>query len=190
MFHITKLSTTFAGGRIVIDQDAQVVWSIDAMRVVRDQLYRASLGVKALPHTSNWPREAKHFCYDEEEFVNSDESDLPVWAGVYNEIDAARAEADFNLDSFRGTEGIEQCTDKNSRCRGSTSTVITDLQKMSDEVASLLQTIEVSLYQQRSRRLDRLRPPNRLRRDWYVFAIGIPAAMYIGYKLTKEHGGQ
>ncbi|KAL7483120.1 hypothetical protein ACHAW6_008773 [Cyclotella cf. meneghiniana] len=181
--------TNAPGGRIVIDQDAQVVWSIDAMRVVRDQLYRASLGVMALPHTSNWPREAEHFCCDEDDFVNSDESDLPVWAGIYNDIDAARTAADSNLDSFRDKEVLEQRTDRDSRCRGSTSTVITDLQKMSDEVASLLQTIEVSLYQQRSRRLDRLRPPNRLRRDWYVFAIGVPAAMYIGYKLTKEHGG-
>lgn len=160
------------------------------MRVVRDQLYRASLGVMALPHTSNWPREAEHFCCDEDDFVNSDESDLPVWAGIYNDIDAARTAADSNLDSFRDKEVLEQRTDRDSRCRGSTSTVITDLQKMSDEVASLLQTIEVSLYQQRSRRLDRLRPPNRLRRDWYVFAIGVPAAMYIGYKLTKEHGGK
>eukprot|EP00804_Cyclotella_cryptica_P000558 CCRYP_009961-RA/>CCRYP_009961-RA protein AED:0.09 eAED:0.09 QI:373/0.6/0.63/1/0.6/0.63/11/2826/1054 len=181
--------TNAPGGRIVIDQDAQVVWSIDAMRVVRDQLYRASLGVKALPHTANWPREAQHFCFDEDEFVDSDESDLPVWAGVYHEVDPARAAVDSILNSSRGPEGIEDGTDDNKISRGSTSTVITDLPKMSDEVASLLETIEISLYQQRNRRLDRLRPPSRLRRNWYVFAIGVPASVYIGYKLTKEHGG-
>ena len=39
------------------------------------------------------------------------------------------------------------------------------------------------------RRLNRLRPPSRLRRRWYFFAGGIPIGAFVIYKLTKKHGG-
>jgi hypothetical protein len=154
-------------------------------RVVRDQLYRASsFGAKALPHAANWPRENQHFFGEQIDVVNSKESDLPVWADIYCDIDPAQTAADSILVS---PGGIGNQIETNN---GHTSTVITDLPKMSEEVADLLEAIETSLYQQRNRRLDRLRPPNRWRRSWYMFAIGVPSAMYIGYKLTKEHGGK
>ena len=173
----------YLGGRIVIDEDAQVIWSIDAMRVVRDQLYRASLGVQALPHTSNWPREAKHFSGDEN--TTTQNEDLPVWADVSHLITDARPAATDALSQSKTAE-----PDIQHKVEDTGSTVISDLSKMSEEVGSLLEAIEVNLYQQRSRRLDKLRPPSRLRRNWYLFAVAIPTALYIGHKLTKEHGGK
>ena len=175
----------YTGGRIVIDEDAQVIWSIDAMRVVRDQLYRASLGEQALPHTSNWPREAKHFSIVPGKLTNNE--DLPVWADAISSIDAARAAADRIVASSSSTDDADEQTERNIN---QSSTVISDLPKMSQEVASLLEAIEINLYQQRNRRLDKLRPRSRWRRNWYLFAIGIPATLYIGHKLTKEHGGK
>ena len=174
---------SLSGGRIVIDEDAQVSWSIDAMRVVRYQLYRASLGVQALPHTSNWPREAKHFCGDKNEIAEND--DLPVWAGVSHSVDDARKAANAALEL---SEDVDQQWKSENGIAG--ATVITNLPKMSEEVSSLLEAIEINLYRQRNRRLDKLRPPSRLRRNWYMFAIGVPCALYIGHKLTKEHGGK
>lgn len=176
--------TNAPGGRIVIDEDAQVTWSIDAMRVIRDQLYRASLGVQALPHASNWPHEQQHFSGDENHSANNDGADLPVWAHVASVDDVATHEV---VDS----EGTVDQTKANEIDRITTSTtVITDLPKMSEEVRSLLEAIEINLYEQRKRRLERLKPPSRLRRNWYWFAIGVPATLYIGHKLTKEHGGK
>jgi hypothetical protein len=151
------------------------------MRVVRDQLYRASLGVQALPHTSNWPREAKHFGGDENPTAQNE--DLPVWADVsHSTIDASTAATDA-LSHFKTADLTKQQKDTGS-------TVISDLSKMSEEVGSLLEAIEINLYQQRNRRLDKLRPPSRLRRNWYMFLVAIPTALYIGHKLTKEHGGK
>ena len=174
--------TNAPGGRIVIDKDAQVTWSIDAMRVIRDQLYRASLRVQALPHASNWPREQQHFSGDENDSANNDVADLPVWANVTSVGDDAVHDA---VES----EGAVQQNEANCRMTTST-TVISDLPKMSEEVASLLEAIEINLYEQRKRRLERLKPPSRWRRNWYWFAIGVPATLYIGHKLTKERGGK
>lgn len=162
------------------------------MRVVRDQLYRASLGVQALPHTANWPREEMHF--KNEELTNSFSSsieisqDLPVWATASHSVDDARAAANAAIVHSESEEVIKNQTGPNRGSQG--STVISDLPKMSQEVASLLEAIEINLYRQRNRRLEKLRPPSRWRRNWYMFAIGIPTAMFIGHKLIKEHGGE
>ena len=39
--HVGKNVRNAPGGNIVVDQNAQAIWCIDAMRVIRDQLYRA-----------------------------------------------------------------------------------------------------------------------------------------------------
>ena len=156
------------------------------MRVVRDQLYRASLGEQALPHTSNWPREARHFSIVPNKLTNND--DLPTWADVTCSFDAARAAANSAVATSSSTDGDGQQTESDIKTQG--SIVISNLPKMSQEVASLLEAIEINLYQQRNRRLDKLRPRSRWRRNWYLFAIGIPATLYMGHKLTKEHGGK
>jgi len=144
------------------------------MRVIRDQLYRASLGVQALPHTSNWPREAHHF--NENETTQFTGNDLPDWAKA-SSVDDGRATANVAISSSNTAE------------LNPNSTIITNLPQMAEEVESLLESIEINLCRQRNRRLEKLRPPSRWRRNWYMFAIGVPATIYIGHKLTKEHGG-
>lgn len=171
------------GGSIVVDQNALVSWSIDAMRVIRDQLYRAlpaSREMKELPFVDNWPRERRHFRGEggdpDGPAMGSSTSDLPLWAQDAPPLsNASRAAAE----AAGGT----------MRSGSPTSLAIADLNKMSAEVGALLQSIEVHLEQQRVRRLDRLRPPSRLRRNWYMVAVGVPVGAYAIYKLTKEHGG-
>jgi len=177
------------GGSIVVDQDALTTWSIDAMQVIRDQLYRAlplsSRGVEELPCVEHWPREERHFRSGEGGGGGDDgdattTSDLPLWAqhvppSSIELSNASRAAAD----AVGGMSG-------NS---GNSSVIISDLNKMSNEVSALLQSIEVHLEQQRMRRLNRLRPPSRLRRNWYLVAVGVPVGAFVVWKLTKEHGG-
>lgn len=151
------------GGGIMVDQDDMTMWSIDAMRVIRDQLYRAlpNSKFKELPFVENWPRERRHFGIGEEG-DNDEETthDLPTWA------------QDVSLPN-----------------NSDSHVIITDLNKMSIEVTALLQSIEIHLEQQRVRRLNKLRPPSRLRRRWYFVAAGIPIGAFVLHKLTKEHGG-
>lgn len=169
--------SNFPGGSRCID-DTLTKWCIDAMRVVRDQLYRAlpaSQGAKELPYVEHWPRERRHFRGENDK--NDETSDLPCWARSM--ISSGPAEIDHaSLAEIETTGGNNE-----------SSVVISDLGKMSDEVSAILQNIEVLLGQQRARRLDWLRPPSRLRRNWYLVVVGLPIGAYVVYKLTKEHGG-
>lgn len=166
------------GGSIVVDEDAMVRWSVDAMQVIRDQLYRACQDVKELPYVVNWPRESRHFQRDQGRVDDgnmevSSINDLPVWAAMCDsggQLSEASMVADV--------------------CNNQSSIMISDLGKMADEVSALLQSIEVLLEQQRDRRLERLRPPSRFRRNWYLYAIGAPVGAFAMYKLTREYGGR
>mmetsp|Transcript_17365 Transcript_17365/g.41675 ORF Transcript_17365/g.41675 Transcript_17365/m.41675 type:complete len:540 (+) Transcript_17365:2090-3709(+) len=182
------------GGSIVVDQNGLTTWSIDAMRVIRDQLYRAlptGRGVRELPYVENWPTEMKHFRGAGVDDDLTLTSDLPLWAhdtslssaklsdaAVRAATEAANNHTDNKIGDHRGNEH-----------NSSSSVIIADLKKMSNEVGALLQSIEIHLEQQRDRRLCRLRPPSRLRRNWYLVAVGVPVSAYVMYKLTKEHGG-
>ncbi|KAL9187202.1 hypothetical protein ACHAXT_010922 [Thalassiosira profunda] len=170
------------GGSIVIDKDL-TTWSIDAIRVIRDQLYRAlpsSHGMQELPYVDHWPRERSFFRGEEEDANSSSDVDLPLWAE-----EVAPPPIDPNL-SNASRAAAEAAGGKGG---SSPAVVISDLPQMSNEVQSLLQSVEVHLEQQRARRLGRLRPPSRLRRNWYLVALGVPTGAYLLYKLTKEHGG-
>jgi len=147
------------GGQILVDEDALTTWSIDGIKVVRDQLYRAGPAGAQLPYYENWPNEVRHF--DGDNVGHSDEIDHPSWA----------------------TNGAKT-SDKTS-----SKIVISDLPGMADEVSALLQSIELNLDQQRQRRLNKLRPPSNLRRHWYMIALGIPTAAYTTYLVCKKHGG-
>mmetsp|Transcript_11873 Transcript_11873/g.25040 ORF Transcript_11873/g.25040 Transcript_11873/m.25040 type:complete len:1223 (+) Transcript_11873:432-4100(+) len=186
------------GGQIVIDQNSLVSWSIDALRVIRDQLYRSGSGVEELPFVHHWPREMHHF---RPQNINNEGffSDLPTWAteDVHEMKDVSRAAADEALisssiypqtpsrpripSSLGGVVGARKSS-------GHVSIIVSDLPSLTNEVSSLLSSIEVTLEEQRMRRLDRLKPPSRLRRNWWVAAFGLPAASYLMYKLTKRHG--
>jgi len=197
--HSTLVGTNVSnspGGSIVVDQEALTTWSIDAIRVIRDQLYRAvGSGVRELPFVENWPREKRHFRDGGDgngdaataAFVN--ELDLPLWA---REKSPSRSDVETSDASRRAaadaaaTESVNVSPSSNISL---SNIIISDLNNMSNEVSALLQSIEVHLEQQRARRLHRLRPRSRLRRNWYLFAIGMPIGTYALYKLTKEHGG-
>lgn len=145
------------GGSIVIDQDALTTWSIDAMRVIRDQLYRASSGAMELPFWEHWPRERSHFRNQEVEDGNigtaESQIDLPLWAEEVQSPSSTNTsvEVDDNTDG---------------RNNNKPTVIVADLKQMSNEVGALLESVELHLEQQRLRRLNRLRPPSRLRRNW------------------------
>jgi len=149
------------GGQILVDEEALTRWSIDGIKVVRDQLYRAGIAGAQLPYYENWPNEVRHFNGDIVGPSNV-EIDHPTWAK-------------------RGVKASSHDT--------TSSIVINNLPGMADEVSSLLQSIELNLDQQRQRRLNKLRPQSNLRRNWYMFALGIPTAAYATYHVCKDHGG-
>lgn len=174
------------GGGIIVDQDGMTRWSIDAMRVIRDQLYRAlpaSQSQQELPFVSHWPAERKHFGGED---GNNDDlaipaDDLPTWAQDLSSPNSR------NLSNVSRT-AAEAVGGRNNINNDSVVT-IANLNTMSNEVSALLQSIEIHLEQQRVRRLDRLRPLSRLRRRWYFVAAGIPLGTFVLYKLLKRHGG-
>jgi hypothetical protein len=167
-----------------MDQNALVTWSVDAMRVVRDQLYRARRDSGELPFVDHWPRERIHFRGDEGKDnggVATSTNDLPLWASSCN--DDNRISEVLNAEAKEVSEATSIFNNDHS------SVVVSDLGKLTDEVSALLQSIDLHLKQQKDRRLDRLRPPSRLRRNWYLVAIGVPVGAFAMYKLTREHGG-
>ncbi|KAL7464035.1 hypothetical protein ACHAXS_004375 [Conticribra weissflogii] len=186
------------GGQIVVDQNALVYWSIDAFRVIRDQLYRSGSGVDELPFVHHWPREVHHFRprgFDHEVFF----SDLPTWATedvhlIGDFSHAAADESQISSSIYHQTPSRPKISsspdglDNERKPSAQVSIIVSDLPSLTNEVSSLLTSIEVTLEEQRKRRLDRLKPPSRLRRNWWVVAIGVPAASYLMYKLTKRHG--
>ncbi len=113
-----------------------------------------------LPYVEHWPRERSHFRGN-----CDDNDDLPSWA------------------KYASPTSSNDASDLSN-----TSVAVADLGGMSDEVSSILECIEVLLEQQRNRRLDKLRPPSRLRRNLYLIAVGVPVGTYMVYKLTREHG--
>lgn len=164
------------GGQILVDEGALTTWSIDGVKVVRDQLYRAGLTGAKLPFYENWPNEIRHFNGDSS--GGNDEIDHPAWATK----ELVKAVVDDNNVTSSSNETSHLPT-------SSSPVVITNLPGMADEVSALLQSIEVNLDQQRQRRLNKLRPPSSLRRNWYLIVLGIPAAAYATYHVCKEHGG-
>ena len=55
------------GGPIMKNDSALAAWSIDAIRIVRYQLYNAGSGKTPLPNYENWPKEKAYFHKDDDE---------------------------------------------------------------------------------------------------------------------------
>jgi hypothetical protein len=138
--------------------------------------------VKELPYVDHWPRERSHFRGDEGDEVDINEMDLPLWA---EEVSPSNNSA--ISDAARAAAAAVNGTNDNNINNG--SVVISDLKQMSNEVGALLSSVEIHLEQQWVRCLRRLRPPSRLRRNWYMIALGVPTGALVIHKLTKEHGG-
>ncbi len=200
------------GGKIITNDPALASWSIDAIRVVRDQLYSAGNTSKPLPFYENWPSEERFFRKNEEieesrlgdsmisiddnaAFFN-DESplDLPLWAthdfddDSLNMLRRVRSGTTSlgatNMDEdITNVDGIEITPSLPSLHNG--DILIGDIGLMAAEVKTILSSMEKYMKLQRERRLQKLRPPSRLIRNWYIVALTAPAIGYVGYRLFQ-----
>lgn len=64
--------------------------------------------------------------------------------------------------------------------------IITDIQMMADEVNGIVNSMELYMGIQRRRRLEKLKPPSQLSRQWYMIALVVPVTGYFAYKLTQD----
>jgi hypothetical protein len=198
------------GGRIVRNDPALAAWSIDAIRVVRDQLYSAGNGKASLPKFENWPRELRHFGEAKEDgqkgeglwdsmislegnvFDGDEDSlDIPLWATYDMGHDSLTSDEEYPQKYYLLSPELSHSRpeSKKSQIKRSGDLVISDLGLMAAEVAEILNSMEKIMSQRRRRRLEKLRPPPRILRRWYLVAIGIPVAGYLAYNLTKENRG-
>ena len=67
--------------------------------------------------------------------------------------------------------------------------VINDIKLMADEVSGIINSMETYMSIQRRRRLQKLKPPSRLSRNWYIAAIALPITGYVAYKLADGNLG-
>mmetsp|Transcript_6149 Transcript_6149/g.11655 ORF Transcript_6149/g.11655 Transcript_6149/m.11655 type:complete len:1002 (+) Transcript_6149:305-3310(+) len=214
------------GGEIVSNDSALAAWSIDALRVVRDQLYSAGNGLKPLPYYKNWPKEFRHFDgnleFCKETVVDDDqqrsnyrldnntsgcdddeaELEIPLWATIGVERDLLqrqqfqeRSSNELSSSCSNSETSIEQEKDTlpdtsiPEQSQTHEKILISNLSLMVAEVTEILNSMESYMNIQRKRRLDKLKPPSRIHRNWYVGALGIPALAYIAFNLAKGNKG-
>jgi len=194
------------GGRVLNDDAALAAWSVDAIRVVRDQLYRArNVSNQPLPFVQNWtapmhvsttnmPPSVKrtvsgptgssstlemstNSLEDIDDEIDHDDNalGLPLWATE-----------DAGTSSQEDDDGI--LITPSTTATNSGTIIISNLRLMAAEVEQLLDCMEVYMQDQRNRRSSKLKPPSRMKRQWYIYAVGFPAGFYLVYKLTKKHG--
>ena len=163
------------GGTFVDDPSFLAKWSVDAIALVRRQLFRASNGTVPLPFASNWlsPDDNQDNPIPENDFSRDDADNvivppaktntiLPRWA-----IDAGqRMATTTTLD-----DGVAEQQDLR--------VMIADLPVLTAEVSELLNTMEDVMAIQRQRRLDRLQPPKWWRRNWYLLATSVPLGVWL-----------
>lgn len=206
------------GGKIILSNNdfaLLTAWSIDGIRLIRDQLYRArgvvsfreSISgrriIRNLPYYENWPQEKLYF--DDNENYNSLEentSSLPLWAVDSDEdyrFKGRQSKQDLEIDNdyVSGSSSpfmidiesqlpLPSSRQSNHHAHNANSNngiIIKDITLMSEEVSELLTTMEIQMQQQKNRRLLRLKPTNKITRNWYRLAFGIPPLLYIGYTL-------
>ena len=182
------------GGKIFMDNPALVEWSVHAMAVVRRQLYRAANGKVVLPFSENWAvgddesLDLGGIGVDDNLLIDSEEqvaspsdkrsfnwvnSKLPIWASL--------SICPVNLyDPERSLQGQQEVSRR---------MVISDLNLMVSEVSALLDVMEDVMQIQRNRRLEKLRSPSWIRRNWYVASMVAPGVTYISYKMIKNGFG-
>ena len=243
------------GGEIVTDDPGLAAWAVDAMRLVREELYRAGAGRVLLPFSENWieldgglggrgqseeqqqgqgqgQNHEKGASSNPVEYQDHDLSNkFPVWAslskptrhthyqnqnqnydsnGLMKNANVAAAATNTN----ESGEGINNGTDIDGNEHGNHAddgsltflfdhdmeqrhhgmdesvVVITDLALMAEEVSELLNAMELFMMVQRNRRLEKLRRPVWLRRNWYVGASGLPVVLFVMHKLFREGYGK
>ena len=177
------------GGKIFMDNPALVEWSVHAMAVVRQQLYRAANGKVILPFAENWAAgddESLDYGGVDGLLIDSDDqvtfppespsltgnsSKLPIWASL--------SISPLNL--YDPENSVQR-----SKQGLSHRMIISDLNLMVSEVSSLLDIMEDVMQLQRNRRLEKLKAPTWLRQNWYLASLTIPSIAYITYKMAKN----
>lgn len=178
------------GGGIFIDDPSFLAqWSVEAIFLVRKQLRRAGNGLIAIPYDTNWidtasdtaaasalsSNDAAADDSPEEVLITPAEEPsqrmLPLWA--CENPGSNKTESDRGKDDGIGLEPTSG---------GLAHLTITDLPLMMDEVTQLLDIMEDVVAVQRCRRLERLRPPSWLRRNWYSVVTGLPLCFWLVYK--------
>jgi len=177
------------GGLIVKDDPALAAWSIDAMRLVRDQLYGAGSGQLELPYAENWSDEKEYLRQRSRRFRGGS---VRVLDANQNEPSHSKQSGEKSNNTLpqwasrvsSGEDGLEAVSSSESPIE------VSDLPLMALEVSDLLVAMEEVMQIQRNRRLEKLRPPSLLRRRWYVVAVGFPCATYVWFKVLKGKGLQ
>jgi hypothetical protein len=187
--HASVLVRKTDGGTILLDDPALVAWSVDAIRVVRGQLYRAGTGLVPLPCPGNWRDDAGELITEGAEIVPST---LPVWASREkvptpnnSETGLASVAESEQEDMIGSKEGLSPTEVGPEEGR----IVVNDLNAMACEVSELLDSIEVVMAIQRNRRLEKLKGLPFIRRTWYMAAVSGPMISYLVYRLLKDGMG-
>jgi len=220
------------GGGIERDDPALAAWTVDALRVIRDQLYKAGNRGFQLPYFENWNGEVEYFSRISNASAGHGEVDpattpirfssiesLPLWAtedistATYHSPDRSenrRAKFHGTGSGERGEStldeemppSIDEGDDRDYQDGGMEKEVqrfikdvgggvagdvtISDLPLFALEIAALLDSMEVLIQNQRRRRLLKLKPPPRIKRQWYVASIVAPSVGYIALKLFRD----
>jgi hypothetical protein len=170
-------------GRIFTDDPALAEWSVDAMGIIRRQLYRAANGMAILPYSENWAEgddaiegsgsflfeSSSHMAFPYEK--DKPNRKFPLWASLSPRM------SPVDESSQTEQQRIEQ------------RMTISDLPLMVAEVSDLLSVMEDVIYIQRARRLEKLKPPRWLRRNWYMSAVAAPVVAYLGFKMRANADG-
>ena len=165
-----------ADGTIFADDSALAEWSIDAILLIRSQLNRAGNGKIKLPFADNWAGYDKSLCIGDERWISSallDEGEtrtLPRWA-------------DFRTPTAE--DGGGQSIDAPKM-----KVVISNLPLLAAEVSELLNSMEEIMEVQRERRLNKLKPPQWARRNWYITTMTVPAVGYFLMKVFRDGYGR
>jgi len=159
------------GGGLFVDDPAFLAeWSVEAIALVRRLLTRAANGMVTIPYESNWRNELQEEKNEDGQVILDAEAGgrlLPLWA---------TEKKMFSPESSDGAKYQEERSEL----------IISDLPLMCEEVSELLTAIEEIMETQRQRRLDKLRQPGWLRRNWYVMAMSGPPVLYILYKMLRR----
>ena len=167
------------GGSMKMNDTDLASWSIDAVRLSRDQMIKiAGEGglTITLPFSEHWPLGSNPWqvvCADKNEKI------VPLWATASSDTSPKR------MITNSVDEGVDiSMTDPTVDIQP-LEVNIHDLQTLSTEVARLLDSMAV-MHNQQMCKLGQLRPPTRLARNWYVIVLGLPLASYTLYKIVKE----
>jgi hypothetical protein len=175
------------GGRIYFDDPALAEWSVDALSIVRRQLFRAGNGYVMLPYAENWPEgDDQALSYDLNGFVRMDakkalpeeiSKKLPLWASLQkSSISTVHEETDGEAEDGMTQDAEQRVT-------------ISNLPLMAAEVSDILDIMETIMGLQRDRRLERLRAPLWVRRNWYLSAAALPPFAYFLYQVLMTGNG-